>query len=127
MPGSAYTEKNSIFVNLEGRFQVSERAVFPPGEAKEDWTIIRALSQAIGKKIQYNKIDELREQMFKEFPKINSFIQDKFDTKPILKKYEKLYSSKLKVCKRNFHMTCPISRCSDTMAECLKSIEGSTS
>ena len=127
LPGSAYTEKNSIFVNLEGRFQVSERAVFPPGEAKEDWTVIRALSQAIGKKIQYNKIDELREQMFKEFPKINSFIQDKFDTKPILKKYEKLYSSKLKVCKRNFHMTCPISRCSDTMAECLKSIEGSTS
>ncbi len=124
LPGAAYSEKSAIFVNLEGRFQISERAVFPPGDAKEDWTIIRALSEEVGKKIEYNKIDELRENMFSEFPKINSFIQGKYNTKPIIKKYEKIHSSKLKNRKRNFHMTCSISRCSETMAECLKAIKG---
>ena len=124
LPGATYTEKNSIFVNLEGRFQFTERAVFPPGDAKEDWAIIRALSEAVGKKIQFNKIEELREMMFNEVPEMLSFNQQKYNSKPIVKKYNKLFTSKLKTKKRNFHMTCPISRCSETMAECLKAIKG---
>src|SRR5690606_13217555 len=49
LPGAAYTEKSGIYVNMEGRVQIAERAVFPKGEAKEDWAILRALSAAVGK------------------------------------------------------------------------------
>ena len=49
LPGAAYTEKNATYVNTEGRPQRASLAVFPPGEAKEDWTILRALSEALGR------------------------------------------------------------------------------
>ncbi len=49
LPGAAYTEKDATYVNTEGRVQLGRRAVFPPGEAREDWTILRALSEALGK------------------------------------------------------------------------------
>ena len=53
LPGAAYTEKSGIYVNTEGRVQMANRAGFPPGDAREDWSIIRALSDHLGKKLDY--------------------------------------------------------------------------
>ena len=60
LPGAAYTEKDAIYVNTEGRRQLARRAVFPPGEAREDWTILRALSDALGHKLPYDSLGQLR-------------------------------------------------------------------
>ena len=61
LPGAAYTEKSGIYVNTEGRVQMANRAAFPPGEAREDWAIIRALSEALGKKLPYDSLAALRQ------------------------------------------------------------------
>jgi NADH-quinone oxidoreductase subunit G len=63
LPGAAYTEKDGTYVNTEGRAQLGRRAVFPPGEAREDWTILRALSGALGKPLPFNSLGELRQKM----------------------------------------------------------------
>ena len=65
LPGAAYTEKSGIYVNTEGRVQMANRASFPPGEAREDWAIIRALSDVLGKKLPYDSLAALRQAMFK--------------------------------------------------------------
>jgi NADH-quinone oxidoreductase subunit G len=62
-PGAAYTEKNGTYVNTEGRVQLAERAVFPPGDAREDWTIIRALSEHLGAKLPFDSLRDLRAAM----------------------------------------------------------------
>ena len=59
-PSAAYTEQNGIFVNTEGRIQLAKRAAFPPGEAKEDWAILRALSGELGTPLRYDTQDALR-------------------------------------------------------------------
>jgi NADH-quinone oxidoreductase subunit G len=68
LPGAAYSEKHGIFVNIEGRVQRAERATFPPGDAREDWTILRALSELLGKPLKFDTIDELRVAMFIDVP-----------------------------------------------------------
>ena len=68
LPGAAYTEKTGIYVNTEGRVQMANRAGFPPGEAREDWAIIRALSEALGKTLGYDSLAALRQAMFKAVP-----------------------------------------------------------
>ena len=60
LPGAAYTEKSGIYVNTEGRVQMANRAAFPPGEAREDWAILRALSDVLGKKLPYDSLAALR-------------------------------------------------------------------
>ena len=66
LPGAAYTEKDGIYVNTEGRVQYATRAAFPPGDAREDWTIIRAVSGAVGKSIGFDTLAELREALCAE-------------------------------------------------------------
>ncbi|MBW4329357.1 NADH-quinone oxidoreductase subunit NuoG [Stakelama sp. CBK3Z-3] len=68
LPAAAYTEKPGTYVNLEGRVQRGDRAVFPPGDAREDWTILRALSERLGKTLPFDSYDELRAAMFAEVP-----------------------------------------------------------
>ncbi len=68
LPGAAYTEKEAIFVNTEGRPQMTARAVFPPGDAREDWTILRALSAALEAKLPFDRVTELRAKMFAACP-----------------------------------------------------------
>src|SRR5690606_34919880 len=68
LPSAAYTEKSGTYVNTEGRVQVTSRAVFPPGDAKEDWAIIRALSGALGKPLPFNSLTQLRAAIYAEFP-----------------------------------------------------------
>ena len=62
LPGAAYTEKNGTYTNTEGRVQLGRLAAFPPGEAREDWTILRALSEVVGTRLPYDNIGELRQR-----------------------------------------------------------------
>ena len=68
LPGAAYSEKSGTYVNLEGRVQRGERAVFPPGDAREDWAIFRALSDVLGKRLLFDSLDALRAEMAKAVP-----------------------------------------------------------
>jgi NADH-quinone oxidoreductase subunit G len=68
LPGAAYTEKEGLYVNFEGRVQRARRATFPPGEAKEDWAILRALSDVLGKRLPYDNLDALRAAIAADVP-----------------------------------------------------------
>jgi NADH-quinone oxidoreductase subunit G len=68
LPGAAYAEKHGTFVNTEGRVQRSERATFPPGDAREDWTILRAVSDLIGRPLPFDRFDQLRAAMHADTP-----------------------------------------------------------
>ncbi|MHA6720516.1 NADH-quinone oxidoreductase subunit NuoG [Sphingomonas sp. RS6] len=68
LPGATYAEKPGTYVNLEGRVQRADRAVFAPGEAREDWTILRALSEKLGRTLPFDSFDELRAAMAGEVP-----------------------------------------------------------
>jgi NADH-quinone oxidoreductase subunit G len=68
LPGAAYTEKDGSYVTTEGRVQLARRAVFPPGEAREDWRILRALSGAIGRPLPFDTLAELRRRMWQAHP-----------------------------------------------------------
>ena len=68
LPGAAYTEKNGTYVNTEGRVQLGRLAVFPPGEAREDWTIVRALSELVGRRLPYDNLGELRQRLVEANP-----------------------------------------------------------
>ena len=70
LPGAAYTEKSATYVNTEGRAQQTVKAGFAPGDAKEDWTIIRALSERAGAKLPYDTLAELRAAMYKVAPQL---------------------------------------------------------
>ena len=130
LPGAAYTEKDATYVNLEGRAQRTKRAVFPPGQAKEDWAIIRALSDALGKPLPYNTIDQLRERMIKiapHFAQIGEIIPAAW---PVLEQQRdrfRISDQPLGEHILNYYMTDPISRASKTMAECMRELSGSTS
>ncbi|WP_404339375.1 NADH-quinone oxidoreductase subunit NuoG [Sphingomonas sp. MMS12-HWE2-04] len=68
LPSAAYTEKPGTYVNLEGRVQRAERAAFAPGDARDDWTILRALSETLGHTLPFDSFDELRAAMVSEVP-----------------------------------------------------------
>jgi NADH-quinone oxidoreductase subunit G len=68
LPGAAYTEEQGLFVNTEGRPQLALRAGFPPGEAKENWAILRALSAELGTTLPWNGLAELRRALVAEVP-----------------------------------------------------------
>src|SRR6185312_7733832 len=70
LPAAAYAEKHGTYVNTEGRVQRGEKAAFPPGEAREDWAILRAVSQLAGKVLPFDNFGELRARMAKEYPEL---------------------------------------------------------
>ncbi|QQN73589.1 NADH-quinone oxidoreductase subunit NuoG [Croceicoccus sp. YJ47] len=70
LPAAAYTEKHGTYVNIEGRVQRSEKSVFAPGDAREDWTILRALADALGVSVGFDSFDELRSAMHREVPSL---------------------------------------------------------
>jgi len=72
LPAAAYTEKAGTYVNMEGRVQRSEKAVFAPGDAREDWTILRALADALGVSVGFDSFDQLRTAMFADTPALAS-------------------------------------------------------
>ncbi|HET6159190.1 MAG TPA: NADH-quinone oxidoreductase subunit NuoG [Dongiaceae bacterium] len=118
LPGSAYTEKSGIYVNSEGRAQMTGPAVEPPGEAKEDWAILRALSEKLGRTLPFDTLEQLRRALFKAAPNL----QQLGATTPA--KWESFGTSGAVTARAfqlpiaNYYMTDPISRASETMAKC---------
>jgi NADH-quinone oxidoreductase subunit G len=122
LPGATYTEKSGTYVNTEGRVQVANRAVFPPGDAKEDWAIIRALSGAIGKPLAFNSLTQLRAAIYAEFPHLARIDQiaagSVADVAKLAKAAIKTKSAPYGSYVADFYLTNPIARASAVMAEC---------
>jgi NADH-quinone oxidoreductase subunit G len=122
LPGAAYTEKSGIYVNTEGRVQTANRAAFPPGEAREDWAIIRALSDVLGKKLPFDSLAQLRQAVFKAAPHLMRIDQIEpgkaDDVKALAGKGGSVDKAAFKPAIEDFYMTNPIARASAVMAEC---------
>ena len=122
LPGAAYTEKTGIYVNTEGRPQFAERAVFPPGDAREDWSILRALSDPIGARLPFDSLTQLRSALAAAYPFLVRFdtiapadaavfgqlgaVGGAIDKAPFVSAVA------------DFYLTNPIARASRVMAEC---------
>ena len=118
LPGAAYTEKSVIYVNTEGRPQMALQAAFAPGEAREDWTILRAFSDVIGKSLPFNTLGELRAKMFEAAPVLAKIGQRPEAEWKSFGAVGELYGQAFMPVVENFYMTDPISRASVTMAKC---------
>ncbi|MFZ2154526.1 MAG: molybdopterin-dependent oxidoreductase, partial [Bradyrhizobium sp.] len=128
LPGAAYTEKSGIYVNTEGRVQMANRAAFPPGEAREDWAIIRALSDVLGKKLPHDSLAALRQAMFKAVPHLMRIDQIEAgkadDVKKLAGKGGSVEKAPFKITVEDFYLTNPIARASAVMAECSRLASG---
>lgn len=127
LPGCAYTEKSATYVNTEGRVQRTAQAVFAPGEAREDWKVLRALSEAMGKTLPYNTVEELRTAMEAAAPQLKNIDAVTpavwaADASNVVSRL-KIQDSGFYYPVQNFYMTDAISRASKTMADCVASLE----
>ncbi len=125
LPGAAYTEKSGLFVNFEGRVQMAARAGFPPGDAKEDWAILRALSEVLGKTLPYDNLAALRAALYADVPHFAVL-----DVVPVPPGADPAIWNAigadgtvdagvpLAPAIKDFYLTNPIARASATMAEC---------
>ncbi|NIZ13688.1 NADH-quinone oxidoreductase subunit NuoG [Phaeobacter sp. HF9A] len=116
LPGAAYTEENGLFVNTEGRPQLAMRAGFAPGEAKENWAILRALSAELDAKLPYDSLAQLRSALIKAVPhlkQIDEVIENEGEALPV----EKLGKADFMPAVQDFYLTNPIARASQLMAE----------
>ena len=122
LPSAAYTEKSVTYVNTEGRAQVTTRAAFPPGDAKEDWAILRALSEALGVTQKWNNMNELRRAMYGIAPHLAALDQifraDAAALSELGHGEGKVTNEPFASPVKDFHMTNAIARASKTMAEC---------
>lgn len=122
LPGAAYTEKFGTFINTEGRAQLAYRAAFPPGEAREDWAILRALSDLLGKKLPWDSLDQLRVELYKTAPhlaRVNQFVPaDASGLQELADHAGPMSSDTFHSPVRDFYLTNPIARASFIMAEC---------
>ncbi|HEY3679935.1 MAG TPA: NADH-quinone oxidoreductase subunit NuoG, partial [Bradyrhizobium sp.] len=128
LPGAAYTEKQGLYVNTEGRVQMANRAAFPPGDAREDWAIIRALSDVLGKKLPFDSLGALRQAIFKAAPHLMRVDQieagNAADLKTLAGKRGNLDKAPFKALVEDFYLTNPIARASAVMAECSRLASG---
>jgi NADH-quinone oxidoreductase subunit G len=128
LPGAAYTEKSGIYVNTEGRVQMANRAGFPPGEAREDWAVVRALSEVMGKRLPYDSLAVLRQAMFKSVPHLMRVDQieasDAAGIKTLAGKGGSVEKTPFKASVADFYLTNPIARASAVMAECSRLASG---
>jgi NADH-quinone oxidoreductase subunit G len=128
LPGAAYTEKSGIYVNTEGRVQMANRAAFPPGDAREDWAIIRALSDVLGEKLPYDSLSALRQAMFKVTPHLMRVDQieagDAAAIKTLAGQGGNVEKTSLKSPVQDYYLTNPIARASAVMAECSRLASG---
>ncbi len=122
LPGAAYTEKSGIWVNTEGRVQLGNRAGFAPGEAREDWAILRALSDVLGKKLPFDSLSALRGQLYVAHPHLaetDEIVAGKAsDIEALAAKTGSLVKSAFASPVKDFYLTNPIARASAVMAEC---------
>ena len=123
LPGAAYTEKDGLYVNTEGRVQMGQRAVFPKGEGREDWSILRALSDRLGATLPYDTLAQLRAKLFADHPTFGRIdyapgaVASAIDLSGIAAAGAAT-DAPLVSGVRAFHLTNPIARASVTMAEC---------
>ena len=126
LPGAAYTDKEATYVNTEGRVQLARRACFPPGEAKEDWAILRAFSEAIGKTLPYDSLDAVRARLAAVNPVFARI--DEIAAAPWQPFGEAgaIGDAPLQSAVRSFYMTNAVCRASETMAACVEARAGET-
>lgn len=122
LPGAAYTEQSGVWVNLEGRVQMGRRAAFPPGDAREDWAILRALSNYIGNPLPYDDLFALRQAMIADAPNFGRIGQRPSQEAQLdlsaLGAPGALSDMPLRSPIADFYFTNAIARASTTMAEC---------
>ncbi|MGV2978791.1 NADH-quinone oxidoreductase subunit NuoG [Camelimonas sp. ID_303_24] len=121
LPGAAYPEKSGTYLNTEGRVQVADRASFPPGDAREDWAIIRALSDALGHRLGYDNLGALRAALEAEVPHMadrNQIAVGALDLPAIAAAIAQMGPAPFASPITDFYLTNPIARASAVMAEC---------
>ena len=122
LPGAAFTEKSGLYVNTEGRVQMTNRASFPPGEAREDWAILRALSAVLGKALSFDSLSQLRKSLFAAHPHfaaINGIAASDAGAVDVLAGLGgKVGKDAFRSPVTDFYLTNPIARASETMAAC---------
>jgi NADH-quinone oxidoreductase subunit G len=130
LPGAAYPEKSGLYVNTEGRVQMAARASFPPGDAREDWAILRALSDVLGSRLSYDSLAQLRTAMFKAHPHLQRVDHIEGGNAADIEKLAGLGGSADKApfvsAVDDFYLTNAIARASAVMAECSVIAEGQT-
>lgn len=128
LPAATYTEKSGTYVNTEGRVQYTPRAAFPPGDAREDWAIYRALSDVIGSPIEFNSLDQLRAQLYSEFSHLAAIdqvaLKESGQIEKLTKKTGAIKSDAFVSPVSDFYLTNPIARASKVMAECSQLAKG---
>ncbi len=122
LPGAAYPEKSGLYVNTEGRVQIANRAAFPPGDAREDWAILRALSDVLGHKLPYDSLGALRQALYAAHPHLTRIDQispgDAADIGTLAKVGGTADKAAFAPAVTDFYLTNPIARASATMGEC---------
>lgn len=122
LPGSTYTEKSGTYVNTEGRVQLANRAGFAPGEAKEDWAILRALSDVLGAKLPFDNLTQLRSELYADYPhmaQIDAVAAGQVaDLVALGAKAAPVKGVAFVSAVTDFYLTNPIARASAVMAEC---------
>ena len=116
LPGAAYTEENGMFVNTEGRPQLAFRAGFAPGEAKENWAILRALSGELGTALPFDSLAALRQGLVaavQHFAAIDTLIENEWTPLPP----EAPATADFRPAVQDFYLTNPIARASQVMAQ----------
>jgi NADH-quinone oxidoreductase subunit G len=121
LPGAAYTEKPGTYVNTEGRVQLGLRASYPPGDAREDWAILRALSERLGKTLPYDTLDQVRARLVAVNKSFAALDQQAAGAWGPFGKAGAMGDAPFVSPVANFYMTDPISRASKTMADCMAS------
>ena len=116
LPAAAFTEKAGTYVNTEGRVQFAEQAVFAPGDAREDWTILRALADALGVSVGFDTFEELRAAMIAEVPALG--VEGLADYGSKLPKGKAGAKGVIGYPVKDFYLTNAIARASETMQRC---------
>jgi NADH-quinone oxidoreductase subunit G len=130
LPGAAYPEKSAIYVNTEGRVQMATRASFPPGDAREDWAILRALSDVLNSRLPYDSLAALRQGLFKAHPHLMRIGQITPADAAAIQKLASLGGAADRApfgaSVEDYYFTNAIARCSAVMAECSAIAQGRT-
>jgi NADH-quinone oxidoreductase subunit G len=128
LPGAAYTEKSGTYVNTEGRVQLADRANFPPGGGREDWAILRALSDVLGHKLPFDSLKALRACLYAGHPHFATpdeiAASEPFDAVRLAASGLSCSSARFVSSIADFYLTNPIARASAVMAECSALAEG---
>jgi NADH-quinone oxidoreductase subunit G len=130
LPSATYTEKSGTYVNTEGRVQMADRANFPPGDAREDWAVLRALSDVLGHRLPFDSLRELRSKLYEAYPhfaKVDDILPgDPSALASLGSSAGEAGKTPFAAAIEDFYLTNPIARASAVMAECSALAQGQT-